>query len=106
MAYGVIVDVPAPIEQYDAVNAQVTEQIGAGAPAGLLVHIVRRTADGFQVIELWDSKQQADQFNDGVLAPIIDRITDGQAPPRQDISEEFDSHNFFVGSGATAASAR
>ena len=105
MAYGIIATVPAPIEMYKAVNAQVTEQQGEQAPSGLLAHVARKTAEGFQVIEVWESKQQADKFQDDVLAPIIDRVSGGQAPPREDVTEEFDVENFFVGPGATAASA-
>ncbi|HKC27542.1 MAG TPA: hypothetical protein VKB75_05985 [Jatrophihabitans sp.] len=103
MAYGIIASVPAPIDMYRAVNAAVTEQIGEGAPTGLLVHIARETTDGFQVIEVWESKQHCDQFEDEVLAPIIDRVSGGQAPPREDVTEQFDVHNFFLGSGASAA---
>jgi hypothetical protein len=104
MAYGVVVNVPAPMDMYRAVNAQVNEAMGDDTPAGLVVHIARETPDGFQVIEVWESKQQADEFADNVLAPIIDRVSDGQAPPREDISEEFVVANFFLGTGAAAAS--
>jgi hypothetical protein len=106
MAHGVIATVPAPIDMYKAVNAQVTETMGDGAPDGLLVHIARKTSEGFQVIEVWASKQQCDEFQEGVLAPIIDRVSGGQAPPREEVSEEFDVQNFFVGTGADAASSR
>jgi hypothetical protein len=105
MAYGIIATVPAPIDMYKAVNAQVSEQMGEQAPSGLLVHVARKTSDGFQVVEVWESKQQADKFQDDVLAPIIDRVSGGQAPPREDVTEEFDVENFFVGPGAAAAPA-
>jgi hypothetical protein len=105
MAHGIIATVPAPIEMYTAVNAQVMEKMGGErAPDGLLAHIARKTADGFQVIEVWESKQQSDKFQDDVLAPIIDQVSGGQAPDRADVTEEFEVENFFVGPGATAAS--
>jgi hypothetical protein len=103
MAHGIIATVPAPIDMYRAVNAQVSEQMGDSAPAGILVHIARATADGFQVIEVWESKQQCDAFQDDVLAPIIDRVTGGQAPARQEVTEEFEVENFFLGAGASGA---
>jgi hypothetical protein len=106
MAHGVIATVPAPIDMYKAVNAQISETQGDGTPEGLLVHIARKTAEGFQVIEVWESKRQCDEFQDNVLAPIIDRVSGGQAPQRADVSEEFDVLNFFIGTGATAASSR
>jgi hypothetical protein len=104
MAHGVIATVPAPIEMYKAVNAQVTETVGEGAADGLLVHIARSTPEGFQVIEVWESKQQCDKFQDAVLAPIIDRVSGGQARPRDEVTEEFDVQNFFLGRGAAGAS--
>lgn len=103
MAYGIIVTVPAPIDMYRAVNAEVSNKMGDSAPTGLLVHIARATTDGFQVIEVWESKQQCDSFQDDVLAPIIDRVTGGQAPARDDVTEEFDVENFFLGTGASGA---
>jgi hypothetical protein len=106
MAHGVIATVPAPIDMYKAVNAQVTEKVGEGRADGLLVHIARETAEGFQVIEVWDSKQKCDEFQDKVLAPIIDQVSGGQAPPRAQVSEEFDVVNFFLGTGAATASSR
>jgi hypothetical protein len=106
MAHGIIATVPAPIDMYKAVNAQITEKMGEGTPDGLLAHIARETPEGFQVIEVWESKQQCDKFQDEVLAPTIDQVSGGQAPPREEVTEEFDVQNFFVGTGAAAASSR
>ena len=103
MAHGIIATVPAPIDMYRAVTAQVSETMGDSAPAGILVHIARATADGFQVIEVWESKQQCDAFQDDVLAPIIDRVSGGQAPARDEVTEEFEVENFFLGPGASGA---
>jgi hypothetical protein len=103
MAYGIISTVPAPMDMYRAVSAQVAEQMGETTQTGLLVHIARETADGFQVIEVWESKQQCDAFQDDVLAPIIDRVSGGQAPAREQVTEEFEVENFFLGAGASGA---
>jgi|tagenome__1003787_1003787.scaffolds.fasta_scaffold20888777_2 hypothetical protein len=105
MAHGIIASVPAPIEMYEAVHTQVTEKVGhGGAAAGLLVHVARKTPEGFQVIEVWESKQQCDAFENEVLAPIIDRVSGGQAPPRRDVTEEFEVLKFFFGPGVSTAS--
>jgi hypothetical protein len=102
VAHGIVATVPVPIDMYRAVNAQVTEKMGENAPSGLLVHIARATADGFQVIEVWESKQQCDAFEAEVLAPIIDRVSGGQAPRRGDVTEEFEVENFFLGTGPSS----
>jgi hypothetical protein len=104
VAFGIIASVPAPLDMYRAVNAQITEQTGDAPPDGLLVHIARETADGFQVIEVWESKQQCERFEQTVLAPIIDRVSGGQAPARSDVTEEFEVQNLFVGARAAEAS--
>jgi hypothetical protein len=103
MTHGIVVNVPAPLEMYRAVNAEVSAAMGEQPPAGLLVHIARETPSGFQVVEVWESKQQCDEFGDRVLAPIIDRVTDGQAPSRNDVMEEFEPENIFFGTSAATA---
>jgi hypothetical protein len=103
VVHGIVATVPGPMDMYRAVNAQVNEKMGETPPTGLLVHIARATADGFQVIEVWESKQQCDAFQDDVLAPIIDRVSGGQAPARHEVTEEFQVENFFLGAGAPGA---
>ena len=51
MMYGIITTVPAPVEMYDEIH----RRIGASVD-GLLVHIGRTTADGFQVLEVWGQR--------------------------------------------------
>jgi hypothetical protein len=103
MAYGIIVDAPMPIDMYRAVNAQVAQTMGDRAADGLLVHVARPTAEGFQVIEVWESKQQCDKFQDEVLGPIIDRVSGGQAPSRADVLQEFEVENLMLAGVPTAS---
>ena len=49
MTYGVQVDVMAPVEMYDALHAEVVRSTEA-LVEGLLLHIGRRTAEGFRVV--------------------------------------------------------
>jgi hypothetical protein len=54
----VITTVPAPVEMYDTIHR------GVGATVdGLLVHIGRATTDGFQTMEVWESKEHYDRAN-------------------------------------------
>jgi hypothetical protein len=90
MSYGVMFTVSAPIAMYDAVHAEASQH-----PAdGLIMHLVREVDDGFQVIEVWESKEQHDRFGEEVLGPIVARLAgaDAEAPP----SEEFDVHTLVV----------
>jgi hypothetical protein len=90
MSYGVMYTVPAPIEMYDAVHAETMKH-----PAdGLTMHLARKVDGGFQVIEVWESKEQHDRFNAEVVGPIVVRLAGadaaGPAP------EEFDVHTLVV----------
>jgi hypothetical protein len=96
MTYGVIVDVAAPIEMYDALHAEVV-RVTQAAVEGLLLHIGRSTSDGFQVIEVWTDKDQFDRYNQEVVWPAAARLADGQAgPPPQTRTEEFEVRGLVV----------
>ena len=45
--YGVITTVPAPVEMYDGMHAEMTRRAGTSID-GLLVHVGLATTDGFQ----------------------------------------------------------
>jgi hypothetical protein len=69
MTYAVTIDVHVPAAAYQALHAQLLERTG-GQVDGLLVHLARPTADGFQVLQVWDTKATYDHFNDTVIAPL------------------------------------
>ena len=53
--YGVITTVPAPVEMYDGMHAAMVSRVGASVD-GLLVHVARATTDGFQTLDVWESR--------------------------------------------------
>jgi hypothetical protein len=65
--YGVINTVAAPVEMYDTLHAEILRRVGF--IDGLLVHIGRATTDGFQVLEVWESKEHYDRSNTDILFP-------------------------------------
>lgn len=86
MTLGVITDVSAPVEVYDAVHAAMLERTGP-AVDGLLVHLVRPTADGFQAIEVWESREDYERGNREVVGPVFAEVLRGQAPPPSVVTE-------------------
>lgn len=74
--YGVVTDVPAPVDLYDAAHAAVGRRQGAKID-GLLVHIGRATSAGFQVIEVWESREHFDRYNHEVVGPAIADLAQG-----------------------------
>jgi hypothetical protein len=96
MTYGVIIHVPVPIEMYDRLHAELMRTT-TSAVEGLLLHIGRPTAEGFDVIEVWDSKDQYDHYNRELVEPMVRRLSAGQpsasAVPR---TEEFDVRGLVI----------
>jgi len=69
VTYAVTIDVHVPAAAYHHLHAQLLERTG-GQADGLLVHLARPTADGYQVLEVWDTKASYDHFNDTVISPL------------------------------------
>ena len=68
--YGVITKVPAPVEMYDGMHAEMTKRAGTSLD-GLLVHVGRATPDGFEVLEVWESKEDYDRANTDIVFPLM-----------------------------------
>jgi hypothetical protein len=99
MTYAHVVDVLAPIEMYDALHAEILRRSG-GAVDGLLVHLGRPTATGFQVLEVWESRAHFDRYNDQVVLPTVADMTAGQpGPAPQQAIEEFQVRGLVLEAG-------
>ncbi len=95
MTYGFVMDVPAPVEFYDALHAEIRRR-STGAVEGLLVHVGRETRAGFQVMEVWESKELCDRYNAEVVGPALAHLSGGQTPPQQPTTEEFEPRGLIV----------
>jgi hypothetical protein len=87
--YGVITPVPAPVELYDRVHAELRRRTD-GKVEGLLVHIGRATSDGFEVLEVWESREQFERYAQELIDPTLAEVTSGQAPPTAQSAVEFE----------------
>ena len=101
MTYAYVIDVPASIELYETVRAEVDRRSG-GRADGLLVHLARPTPTGFQVLEVWESREQSDRFGTEVVGPAMAAlgVTAGEGP--EPVPEPFEPHGLMV-SGARLA---
>ncbi|SET40168.1 hypothetical protein [Geodermatophilus poikilotrophus] len=98
MTLGVVTDVSAPLETYDAVHAAVLERSGT-AVDGLLLHLARSTTDGFQVIEVWESREDYERGNQEVVGPVFAEVLRGRAAPSVVITE-FEVRGLVAPAGA------
>jgi len=83
--YGYTTHVRAPIEAYKAVHQAVLEVVAedGGDSEGLVVHLAYATDRGFDLTEVWQSKEQFDAFNREVFPKAMARAgvpMDGPEP--------------------------
>lgn len=94
MTYNIILDVPAPIELYDASHAAVRDVVG-GDDVGLVVHVARATDAGFEILEIWQSREACQDFYRDTWPQVAARIPgagDLEPPP----AREFDIRGLIV----------
>ena len=95
MTYAFVTDVPAPVELYDALHAEVMRRAPAGAD-GLLVHVGRSVDGGFQVLEVWESQEHCDRFVRDVVGPAMAQLSGGQDGPLPPPPTEFAPRGLIV----------
>jgi hypothetical protein len=84
----------ATLEQYDAIN----ERIGLlpGGPAAgsqELFHWVMKTEDGFRVVDVWESREAFEDFEQAKLRAISREVGIFEPPEIQ----FFEVHNYLAG---------
>ena len=94
MTYGFVMDVPAPIEAYEALHAELTRRI-TGPVEGMLFHVGRATVRGFQIIEVWDSKEQFERYDAEIVQPVLADMSGGR-PTGEPSVEEFEPRGLIV----------
>ena len=88
--YGYTMHIPAPAEAYRAMHKAVLEVIGEdGGGDGLILHLALETDQGFDLTEVWESKEQLDAFNKTVFPKAMTRAgVSMEGPPPKTV--EFD----------------
>lgn len=86
--YAFTTHVLAPSEAYQAVHRAVLEVVAEqGGGDGLVLHLACETKDGFDVTEVWDSREQADAFNATVMLVAMERSGMGTEGPEPRVEE-------------------
>ena len=67
MTYAFTYDIPADEQMYRQVKAA----IGDERPKGLIVHLVVQADTGLRHIDVWESKQDWERFQDARVAPAV-----------------------------------
>src|SRR4051794_32090933 len=82
--YGYTMHIPEPIAVYHSTHKAVLEVMDEeGGGDGLVLHLAYPTDQGFDLTEVWESKEQFDAFNRDVFPKAMARAgmrTDGPQP--------------------------
>ena len=72
--YGYTMHIPGPPEVYQALHKAVLEVVDEdGGGDGLLLHLVYEKDGECDLTEVWDSKEQLDDFNETVFPKAVAR---------------------------------
>jgi hypothetical protein len=77
-------------EMYDAVNAKI--DIGAEPPAGLILHSAGEVDGHWQVVDVWESQEDAERFDNERLRPAIAAVA-GEGDPGGPPMIVYEAHN-------------
>jgi hypothetical protein len=95
MTWGLITDVAAPAEVYDAMHSRLMDLTG-GKADGLLVHVARATETGFQIVDVWESKEDFERYQTELIGPLLAELTADAPPGVGPETAEFDIRGLVV----------
>ncbi|GAA4988024.1 hypothetical protein WHI96_25995 [Pseudonocardia tropica] len=99
--YAHVRDVPAPVEVYDAVHAELLRRTG-GQVDGLVLHVCRETGTGFQVVEVWTDRAACERADRELVGPILAGLGGDGPGPQPPPPQEFTVRGIVVPAGDVA----
>src|SRR5947207_3246811 len=66
MAWGFIGELPISRDEYDRLNAEISED-----PEGLILHTAAEHGDGMRIIDVWESEAAYRRFEEEILMPAM-----------------------------------
>jgi hypothetical protein len=101
MTWAMRMDVAAPVEMYEAMHAELLRTVDS-AVDGLLLHLACPTPTGFQIVEVWESRELYEHHSAQLVAPVMARALDGKPPPAT-VLEEIDLRGLMLPSAGVAS---
>ena len=93
MAYIRIFNPPnVTADVYDRVNAEAG--VDRDPPAGLLFHCAGEVNGKWQIVDIWESREQARSFYEGPLPAAIEAVV-GMPPQDPPVSIEYELHTLI-----------
>ncbi len=103
MAIALVIELPGVTqEQYQKVQDTLGLKGPETWPTGMIVHVAGPTASGWEILNVWESRELFDRFVSGRLAPIMREV--GMTQPQQ--VQEFPVYNIVQRMAATSSRQR
>jgi hypothetical protein len=77
-------------EVYDRVNAEAG--VNEERPAGMLFHCAGEVDGKWQILDVWESRQHAERFDEERLGPAIEKVI-GMRPPEPPPTTSYELYN-------------
>ena len=71
--------IPASVDMYDAIYSEMGIFPG-NLPQGMIAHYAAPTDNGMLIFDVWESKQDFEDFAAGYLAPAMEKVLEGTTP--------------------------
>jgi hypothetical protein len=85
---------PSNREQHDAITREIGPE--ADPPPGLILHVAGETAGQWQIIEVWESPEAADRFNEERVRPALEKVM-GELPENEVPATVYEAHYVLRG---------
>jgi hypothetical protein len=69
-------EIPASADMYDSINNEM-ELVSGNLPNGLIAHYAVPTDNGMLIFDVWESKEDFEEFAAGRLAPAMEKVLGG-----------------------------
>ena len=79
MAIVMTAEIPASVDMYDAINQEMGIFQG-NLPAGMVAHYAVPTDNGMLIFDVWESKEQFEEFAAAYLGPAMEKVMGGAGP--------------------------
>jgi hypothetical protein len=92
MSYGVVFDIAATDEFYEASHAEFRKC----ATDAMLLHVARRTDTGYQVVEVWRSKEEHDRWTAEHVGRVLGALAAAGWTLPEPVVTEFEPRGLIV----------
>ena len=69
-------EIPASADMYDSINSEM-DLVSGNLPNGLIAHYAAPTDNGMLIFDVWESKEDFEEFAAGRLGPAMEKVMGG-----------------------------